>query len=100
VTGVIWSIMSESDELPVLPTGELFMMVAYPVPRPPESELGNLAPGSWATSSRQDTRFNLCGRGQVLPRGWSGEAVVAIRKVERAVHCKAPADLTLSVIRD
>lgn len=83
-----------------LPRGELFVLSAYPVPRPPESELANLKPGSWATSSRNDTRFNLCGRGRVLPQGWSGEAIVAIRQVERQTQCPVPADIALSVIAD
>lgn len=96
--------MHELDEVLLnsggLPKGELFAIVGYPIPRPPESELANLRPGSWATSSRIDSRFNLCGLGRVLPRGWSGEAIVAIRRVERRHQCKAPADIALSVVAD
>lgn len=43
---------------------------------------------TWATSSRKDPRFNLCGLGS--------DAKVVVCQKEQALGCKAPDDLAIS----
>jgi hypothetical protein len=53
---------------------------------------------SWATSSRQDTRFNLCGCGPIeRPSDVLTYVTMVIEWQERKTGCRAPDDLALSV---
>ncbi len=60
-----------------------------------------LRPGSWATASREDTSFNLCGRGFVgrhdrLPP----DVAMVVEWQEYRTRRSAPPDLTLSYAID
>jgi len=54
-----------------------------------------LRPGSWATSSRTDPRFNLCGRG-LVGHSISPDVQNAVKGRERELGCLAPDDLSMS----